>query len=384
MEMKNAEIRAGQAFRRTTLLLLIFVVVAFGQYTARHEINIPDIKGYETLKCDFHMHTVFSDGSVWPTVRVDEAWRQGLDVISITDHIEYQPKKKDIPTNHNRNYEIAKSRADDLGIMLIHGAEITRPDPPGHMNAIFLSDVDPLDTPDNEEAVRRAVEQGGFIFWNHPGWKQPGRQSVWYDEQEEFFQRGHLSGIEVVNGRRYDPIAHQWCIDKNLTMMANSDIHNPINLDYDISNGERRPMTFVYAKNKSIKSLKDGLQKRRTVLYFKNELIGKAKLLGPIFKNSIEIKNPKITLEDKDRGNVQIYNSTELDYELEANGEIEGLSFAENVTLHAGKTALISIQQKNGTLRGKKKIKLPFKVKNMRIVPDDFLSVEIPVEIKFE
>lgn len=30
----------------------------------RKEINIPDILGYKTLKCDFHIHTIFSDGVV--------------------------------------------------------------------------------------------------------------------------------------------------------------------------------------------------------------------------------------------------------------------------------------------------------------------------------
>lgn len=381
--MEKSAGRTSRITKQIVILSLIIVVTAFGQYTARNEINIPDIKGYKTLKCDFHMHTVFSDGSVWPTVRVDEAWRQGLDVISITDHIEYQPKKKDIPTNHNRKYEIAKSRADELGIMLIRGGEITRPEPPGHMNAIFLTDVDPLDTADNEEAVRRAVEQGGFVFWNHPGWKQPGRHSIWYDEQEVFFQRGHLSGIEVVNGRRYDPVAHQWCIDKKLTMMANSDVHSPVNLDYDIANGEHRAVTFVYVKEKSIKSLKEGLQKRRTVLYSGNELIGDAEYLGPIFKNSIEVINPKITLKGKDRKYIRIYNSTELDYELELNGKIEGLNF-QGAIIYAGTSANLSIRQTDGQLSGKKKIKLPYKVKNMRIAPDEFLSVEIPVEIKFE
>ena len=44
----------------------------------RNEINIPGFDGYQTLKCDFHIHTVLSDGSVWPTVRVQEAWREGL------------------------------------------------------------------------------------------------------------------------------------------------------------------------------------------------------------------------------------------------------------------------------------------------------------------
>ena len=55
---------------------------------ARTPVNLPDIPGYVTLKCDFHIHTVFSDGLVWPTVRVEEAWRQGLDGIAMTDHLE--------------------------------------------------------------------------------------------------------------------------------------------------------------------------------------------------------------------------------------------------------------------------------------------------------
>lgn len=28
------------------------------------KFEIPDIPGYFTMKCDFHMHTVFSDGKV--------------------------------------------------------------------------------------------------------------------------------------------------------------------------------------------------------------------------------------------------------------------------------------------------------------------------------
>ena len=80
----------------------------------RAEINIPDILGYKTLKCDFHLHTVFSDGNVWPPIRVDEAWLQGLDAISITDHLEYQPHDEDIKADHNRSYELARARAEEL------------------------------------------------------------------------------------------------------------------------------------------------------------------------------------------------------------------------------------------------------------------------------
>lgn len=49
------------------------------QQNSRQVINIPDIKGYQTLKNDFHIHTVFSDGQEWLSMRENEAWNDGLD-----------------------------------------------------------------------------------------------------------------------------------------------------------------------------------------------------------------------------------------------------------------------------------------------------------------
>ena len=54
----------------------------------------------------------------------------------------------------------------ERGLLFPKGAEITRDTPPGHFNAIFPSDVRPLDTPDFVGAIKRANEQGtpGFTF----------------------------------------------------------------------------------------------------------------------------------------------------------------------------------------------------------------------------
>jgi histidinol phosphatase-like PHP family hydrolase len=73
-------------------------------------IEFPDIPGYRTLKCDFHIHTVFSDGRVWPTIRVEEGIREGLDAIALTDHLEYKPHLADIAgPDQNRSHEIAQA-----------------------------------------------------------------------------------------------------------------------------------------------------------------------------------------------------------------------------------------------------------------------------------
>src|ERR1700690_382405 len=95
------------------------------------KISFPDVLGYKTLVCDPHIHTVFSDGGVWPTIRVEEGIREGLDVVAITDHLEYQPHKDDIPNpNRNRGYELAKAFAADFKMIVINGSEITRSMPP--------------------------------------------------------------------------------------------------------------------------------------------------------------------------------------------------------------------------------------------------------------
>ena len=73
------------------------------------------------------MHTVFSDGSVWPNIRVQEAQKDGVDFISTTEHLEYQPWKDDIPhPNRNRAYQVAKEYASNTDVIVINGSEITR------------------------------------------------------------------------------------------------------------------------------------------------------------------------------------------------------------------------------------------------------------------
>ena len=100
---------------------------------ARHEICLPQIDDYQLLKCDFHIHTIFSDGIVWPSLRVQEAWEEGLDAIAITDHIEGQPARRGLQTgNHNYSFDAAREEAFRRNIILIKGGEITRSMPPGH------------------------------------------------------------------------------------------------------------------------------------------------------------------------------------------------------------------------------------------------------------
>jgi hypothetical protein len=236
------------------------------------------------------MHTVFSDGLVWPTVRVEEAWRQGLDVISITDHVEYQPHKNDLPTQHVRPYELALDAARATDLLLIRGTEITRDTPPGHFNALFLDDIAKLDTPEFLDAIKAANAQGAFVFWNHQAWQgeEAGR---WLDVHTTMFDNKMFQGMEICNGSSYYPTAHKWCLEKNLTMLGNTDIHDP-DLRTHSAPGDHRTMTLVYATERTPAALKEALLAGRTAVWFKNQLIGRQDILEPLFYGAVHVEAP--------------------------------------------------------------------------------------------
>lgn len=361
--------------KRLNLILTVAAILLLGRFSyaaERHEIAFPDLPGYKTLKCDLHMHTVFSDGLVWPTVRVDEAWRQGLDAIAISDHIEYQPHKGDIPTKHNRPFELAAGRARQMGLLFVRATEITRDTPPGHFNAIFLSDVNPLDTEDFVEVVKRANEQGAFVFWNHQGWKGE-KKGAWQKVHTTLYDNKWLHGMEVCNGGGYFPSAHEWCLEKGLTMMGNSDIHEP-DLRKKSLPDDHRTITLVFAKEKSVPALKAALQKGRTAVWFKQQIIGREELLAPLFNECVKVETPH--LRTKNAVWTKVRNLSDLNIVLKRAGKLSHLE----IKLPARTTTLLKI----GTKTPDKPLELKYLATNFLIAPGKSLQVVLHVPGKAE
>ncbi|NLZ04348.1 MAG: histidinol-phosphatase [Phycisphaerae bacterium] len=357
---------------RVSMLVIVLATPALLAQT-RQEIQFPDIMGYRTLKCDLHTHTVFSDAAVWPTVRVDEAWREGLDVISITDHIEYQPHRGDIPTNHNRPYEIALPRAKSLGILLIRGTEITRDTPPGHFNAIFLDDVVPLDTKELLDCMAAADKQGAFIWWNHPDWI-PDKKG-WFDIHTTLYEKKYMRGIEVVNGDDYYPDVHRWALDKNLTFMGNTDIHSPSMLEKSTPD-RHRSMTLVFAREKTLPALKEALMAGRTTVWYQNQLIGRPEYLRAIFDAATDVTDIDYTQDGSVR--FALRNDADVPLEMERTGRFGPKSVT--VPPHAVRLIQAKVPSSETAHR------FEYVVDNFRAAPGQGLAVclEIPPQITIE
>jgi predicted metal-dependent phosphoesterase TrpH len=336
---------------RKVLQFLLAVLLSNGiQLTAQdpsRALRFPDIPGFLTLKCDLHMHTVFSDGKVWPDIRVQEALRDGLDAISITDHIEIQKYRKDIPhPDRNRSYELAMKAAKGSGLLVVNGAEITRSMPPGHFNAIFLQDVNKLKQKDVMEVFREAGRQGAFVFWNHPHWtsQQENGIATLQEIHHELIKQGLLHGIEIYNEFTYSDEAVEIALEKDLTMLGTSDIHDLIDWQYDVPAGGHRPVTLVFAREKTGEALKEALFEGRTVVCFEHTLVGRETWLLPLVRQSVDAERKARALVEV----VVLENRSSVDFILENRSEFTLHNQASVFTLEANnrRTLLVKNPEK--------------------------------------
>ena len=295
---------------------------------------LPDIPGFKTLKCDFHIHTAFSDGTVWPVFRVDEALRDGLDVISLTEHTDYERFPQDIKRDINRSYDIATAYAKGKDITIIKGAEISPRVPPYHNNALFLKDMNlpynymkvsktdfemkpDYTTAQLMEPFTAAVKQGAFIVYNHPG-NMPAwtvrDTAVFTSFHKTLFERKMLSGIEVVNSGLYNVTAHRLAMKYNLTMLCNTDEHGDLFPRYADTH---RPMTLVFAKDRSEAAIKEALIAGRTALYFDNYLIARQDEAEAFFKAAVEAKVSRGFRRDEPALILSLTNNSDIPYTIQ-------------------------------------------------------------------
>ena len=286
------------------------------QTPQRAEMILPQVKGYNIYKADFHVHTFYSDGDVSAKGRVTEAYYEGLDIIAITDHVEYRPYEqkmlratrgyhKVVPEAKNNKishkaadadgiladlnvpYEEAKKPAERLGMLAVPGVEITRhPDKVGHYNALFIKDANTIYDPDPAQSIRNAKKQGALIMHNHPGWK---RKTVdMNDFHKQIYGEGLIDGVEIVNGGSFGSKLIKRCLDNKLFMAAATDAHSTTHYIYD-GRGYFRTCTFVLAKELSLKAVKEALVKDRTLAYAYDNVIGSEELVREFFNNSVKM-----------------------------------------------------------------------------------------------
>ncbi len=308
----------------------------------RREFVLPEVNGFKVLKADLHSHTIYSDGNVTPEFRVREAWVDGLDVLAITEHVEYRPsegkmynylkgylpaemqnlnmsevvKDMGIQTDLNLSNELAIKAAEGYGITIIPGIEITRtPETIGHYNALFVNDANNVYDADPAASIRKARAQGAIIMHNHPGWRRKNLQMTEFEQK--VYDEGLIDGVEIMNGSEFYPSVVQRACDKELFMAANTDIHSTTAMDYT-SQGHYRNMTFILAKDASREAVKEALKKRRTLAYSFGTLAGEGELVKDFFLACVKFETYRV--DGKGKRYMRMTNNSSMDFVLNFGG----------------------------------------------------------------
>lgn len=325
----------------------------------RVEFYAPTIDGYTPYKADLHTHTIFSDGHLSMEARVREAWADGLDVMAVTEHLEYRPHEKnlvkymegyagkgveaqaysfveknepkvgDIKVDLNAPVEFARKAAEMYNMTIVSGIEITRkPDEYCHFNALFTTDNNAIYHPDPKISLQRAKEQGALVMHNHPGWRRLDMQMTPFEV--EVYEAGLIDGVEVANGTEFYPKAISRALKYNLFMSANTDIHYPSAESYSTS-GARRNMTIIYAKDKSVESLREAIEAHRTLSYAYGTLVGSEEMLRKFFEGAITVN--KNFVDAKGRIQMLITNNSSVDWLLYREGDHRHLELKANSSI---------------------------------------------------
>ena len=350
----------------------------------QRKIEFPDLPDYQTLISDLHQHTVFSDGSVWPDIRVKEALFDGVDVIALTEHLEYQPHQKDLPhKDRNRSYELAKEYAKNHDLIVIHGAEITRDLPPGHSNALFIQDANQLVHDDYMDAFREAKKQGAFIFWNHPNWVGQNTQGITKLSpiHEALIKEGLLHGIEVTNENTFADQALTIANEHELTILGTSDIHELIDWLFDIPGGGHRPVTLVFAKERSELGVKEALFEGRTVAWYQNSLIGQEKYLIPLIESSLVVDTAYYQMygnKETQIANVVIFNHSDATYLLNNESDFSFYHATDVIQLNPQTSTTLSVK----TIKSLSSFELNFEVLNAIYAKKMHPKIRLEINIK--
>lgn len=348
------------------------------QEVLREEFVLPMVNGYKVLKSDLHSHTIYSDGNVTPDYRVREAWVDGLDVLAITEHIEYRPwegkmisylkgnfsgeqVKADgkILTDLNVSNKAAIAAAAGYGITIIPGAEITRDQHTiGHYNALFVKDVNAIYDADPVQSMKNAREQGALIMHNHPGWIRKNVDMIEFEKR--VYGEKLIDGIEIMNGSEFYPPIVTRASELGFFMASNTDIHGTTSMDYT-KLGHHRNMTFILAKDNSLESIKEALKARRTLAYSFGSVAGEEQLIKDFFMACVKFETFRV--DQNGRRQMRMINNTSMDFTLSFGGNLVELRpfTSRNVSVAKDKELVFTVE--NMWIPGDKKhpvIKLRF------------------------
>jgi len=162
-------------------------------------------------------------------------------------------------------------------------------------------------------------------------------------------------------------------------LIGNSDVHSPIAFAYDSKLGQHRPLTLVFAKDRTTEAIREALDNGMTAVYFKDKIFGHDKELKELFAEIVEVQNPKVTIGSGGKTYINLHNHSDIDLVLNSINSSGIFKGPQTIKLPAHLTVRIAISTEEAD-KVFKTVQLNYKVENFLTGPEQQLQVQIKAE----
>jgi hypothetical protein len=252
------------------------------------------------------------------------------------------------------------------------------PDGSAHFNALFVTDAKALHVPDDViEALRRAKSQKAFVFWNHPRFRVP--RARWFPTIARAFDEGLFNGMELVNGPDFYDEAYPWVDERKLTILANTDAHDPIP---PATAGRHRPITLLFARSADLEGVRDALVSRRTAAWQGDNVWGAEEHLRGLWQGAIVLETPTIARKPGVSPMLELRNTSAIPMQVAVRGAPAWLVVWGTHTIDAESTRVLRPAVLASAPEGEHRVELQLEVLNLHVGPGRNLVVNVPLTIQ--
>jgi hypothetical protein len=156
--------------------------------------------------------------------------------------------------------------------------------------------------------------------------------------------------------------------------VGTSDIHNLIDWEYEVPDGGHRPVTLVFAEERTQAGIKEALFAGRTTVWFRNLLVGREEHLLPLIQASLTVSGASY---DRHRSvlTVAIRNDSDARFILDNKSAYTLHRNADVVTIEAQETTLLRVK----TVQQMEEVELVFEVLNAVTAPGTHPEITLVV-----
>jgi hypothetical protein len=163
-------------------------------------------------------------------------------------------------------------------------------------------------------------------------------------------------------------------LEKNLTMIGNTDVHAPIHEESDFGFWSHRTMTLVFAKERTAEAIHEALKERRTAVYFEEYIIGDEKYLKELFEQAVEWK----VVRNGNTATIHFKNNSDLTFHLRNTRRDSGVGYPHKWTIEPQGAYTIDVNLRSENYSGD----VIFTVENFLVKPNMGMKYTVRIDSK--